>query len=68
MRALRTVHSDDTEVTVVFPGGIAVTLELAGKSIDISASARGRPALVRTDLEARPRITVDIVETRGPED
>ncbi len=65
---MQTVHSDDTEVMVVFPGGIAVTLDLAGKSIDISASARGRPALVRTDLEARPRITLDIVETRGPEE
>src|SRR5437588_10745251 len=57
---VRTVHSDDMEVTVVFPGGIAVTLGLAGKSIDLSASARGRPALVRTDLEPRPLITVEI--------
>lgn len=65
---MKTVHVDDTEIQVVFPGGIAVTLDLAGKSLDVSASAHGRPALVRTELDARRRITLDIVETRGPEE
>ncbi len=65
---IHTVRVDDTEVRVVFPGGIAVQLSLAGKSIDISASVRERPALVRSDIDAHPQITVDIVETRGPEE
>ncbi len=65
---MQTVRATDGEVTVVFPGGIAVALILAGKSIDISASVGGRPALVRAVLDAHPRVTVDIVETRGPEE
>lgn len=67
--AVQTVHADDgREVTIVFPGGIAVSLALAGKSLDIQAAVQGRPALVRTDLDARPVVTVDIVERRGPEE
>lgn len=65
---LLTVRADDPEVKVVFPGGVAVELSLAGKSIDIRASVSERPALVRTDIDALPQVTVDIVETRGPEE
>lgn len=64
---MQTVHANDSgEVTVVFPGGIVVVLALAGKSLDIQAVVQGRPALVRTEIEARPTVTVDIVERRGP--
>jgi len=66
---VQTVHADDDgEVTIVFPGGITVALALAGKSLDIQAVVQGRPALVRTDVEARPVVTVDIVERRGPQE
>lgn len=65
---MQTVRADDAEVIVMFPGGIAVELSLAGKSIDISASVHGRPALVRADRDAHPRVTLDVVETRGPEE
>ena len=65
---VRTVQLDDEDVRIVFPGGIAVALTLAGKSLDIRASVKDRPALVRSDIAALPQITVDIVETRGPED
>lgn len=64
-----TFQADDSdEVTVVFPGGVAVGLALAGKSLDIRATVGGRPALVRTGVEALPVATVDIVERRGPEE
>jgi len=63
---MQTVRATDAEITVVFPSGIAVALMLAGKSIDVSASVGGRPALVRADLDAYPQVTVDIVETREP--
>ncbi len=64
-----TLRGDDSgEVTVVFPGGIAVGLALAGKSLDIQATVGGRPALVRADVDAVPVVTVDIVERRGPEE
>ncbi len=64
-----TFEADESqEVTVVFPRGIAVALTLAGKSLDIQALVRGRPALVRTDIDALPLVTVDIVERRGPEE
>lgn len=64
-----TVRADeDQEVTVIFPRGIAITLTLAGKSVDIKAVVGGRPALVRSDLDALPLITVDVVERRGPEE
>ncbi len=64
-----TLRADDSrEVTVVFPGGIAVGLALAGKSLDIQAAVGGRRALVRTDVDALPVVTVDIVERRGPEE
>jgi hypothetical protein len=64
-----TFRADDSqEVTVVFPGGIAVALALAGKSLDIQAVVGGRPALVRSDIDALPLVTVDIVERRGPEE
>lgn len=65
---MQTIHVDDTEVKLVFPGGIAIELTAAGKSIDIRASVKERPALVRSDIAALPQITVDIVEARGPED
>jgi hypothetical protein len=66
---MQTLHADDTrEVTIVFPDGISVEVALAGKSLDIQATVRGHPALVRTDVEARPVVTVDIVERRGPEE
>jgi hypothetical protein len=55
-------------VTIIFPDGISVEVTLAGKSLDIQAAVKGRPALVRTDVEARPVVTVDIVERRGPEE
>ena len=64
-----TVRADATqEVTVVFSRGIAITLTLAGKSLDIQAVVGGRPALVRSDLDALPLITIDVVERRGPEE
>lgn len=65
---MRTVHLDDVEVTIVFPGGVAVELTLAGKSLDISASVKNREALVRSDVAALPRVTIDIVEPRGPDE
>jgi hypothetical protein len=65
---VRTIHLDDLEVTVVFPGGIALEVRLAGKSVDLRASVGERPALLRSGLAAEPQITVDIVERRGPED
>jgi hypothetical protein len=65
---VQTVRAEETEVAIAFPGGIVVTLALAGKSVDISAAVKGRPALVRSHLDAHPMITVDIVETRGPEE
>lgn len=65
---VQTVHVDGPEVEIIFPGGIALALALAGKSIDISASVKGRRALVRSDVDARPQVTVDIVEARGPEE
>ncbi|HTD47683.1 MAG TPA: hypothetical protein VK881_10510 [bacterium] len=65
---VQTVHVNDPEVKIVFPGGIAVEVTLAGKTMDISASVRGRPALVRIDMDARPQVTLDIVEARGPEE
>ncbi len=62
-----TVRADESEeVTVVFPRGIAITLTLAGKSLDIQAVVGGRLALVRSDIDALPTITVDVVERRGP--
>ncbi|HEV2439992.1 MAG TPA: hypothetical protein VGX97_08010 [bacterium] len=60
-------HVDELEATIVFPGGVAVELSLAGKSVDVRAFVGGRSALVRTDLDARPAVTIDIVERRGPE-
>ncbi len=65
---MQTVRADEGEVKLLFPGGIAVELTLAGKSIDIRAFVKDRAALVRSDVAALPQITVDIVETRGPED
>ncbi len=65
---VQTVEADAGEVKILFRGGIAVELALAGKSIDIRAFVKDRAALVRSDLAALPQITVDIVETRGPED
>lgn len=65
---MQVVRADDVEVTVTFPGGIAIELTLAGKSLDVSATVHGRPALVRADLDAHPRITLDVVETRGPDE
>jgi hypothetical protein len=66
---MQTLHADDSrEVTIIFPDGIAVEIALAGKSLDIQAAVGGRRALVRTDVEARPVVTVDIVERRGPEE
>ena len=65
---MRTIQVDDPEIQIVFPDGISVELVLAGKSIDISASVKGRPALVRSDIDAQPQITLDIVEARGPEE
>jgi len=66
---VQTLHADEhREVTIIFPDGIAVEVTLAGKSLDIQAVVKGRPALVRTDVEARPVVTVDIVERRGPEE
>ncbi len=65
---MRTVCLDELEVILVFPGGVAMELTLAGKSIDISASVNERAALVRSDVAALPRITIDIVEPRGPEE
>lgn len=66
---MQTIRANsDQVVTVLFPGEIAVELALAGKSLDIRATVKGRRALVRTDVEARPLVTVDIVERRGPED
>ncbi len=65
---VQTVHAEDAEVRIVFPGGVAVEVALAGKSIDLRATVREQPALMRTDVEARPQVTVDIVETRGPEE
>ena len=63
------IRADDSrEVMIIFPGGIAVEVTLAGKSLDIQAAVGGRPALVRTDVDARPLVTVDIVERRGPEE
>jgi len=63
-----TLSVDDVEVTIVFPGGVALDLALAGKSLDIRASVQGRTALVRAGLDARPELTIDIVERRGPEE
>lgn len=68
LTVLTFLADDSHEVTVVFPGGIAVALALAGKSLDIQAVVGGRPALVRSDVEALPTVTVDIVERRGPEE
>jgi hypothetical protein len=66
---MQTFHADDSrEATIIFPDGIAVEVALAGKSLDIRAVVGGRRALVRTELEARPVVTVDIVERRGPEE
>ncbi len=65
---MQTVRVDEGEVKILFPGGLAVELTLAGKSIDIRAFVKDRAALVRSNLAALPQITVDIVETRGPED
>jgi hypothetical protein len=65
---VQTIHVDGPEVTIAFPGGITVELILAGKSIDVCASVKGRPALVRSDVDARPQVTLDIVEARGPEE
>lgn len=65
---VRTIHLDDLEATLVFPGGIALEVRLAGKSLDLRASAGERPALLRSGLAAEPQITVDIVESRGPEE
>ena len=66
---MQTLHADESrEVTIIFPDGITVALALAGKSLDIQAAVKGRRALVRTDVETRPVVTVDIVERRGPEE
>lgn len=63
-----TFHTGDLEVIVAFPGGVELELSLAGKSVDIRATVHGHRALVRTDLDAKPAATVDIVERRGPEE
>lgn len=65
---MQTIEVADSEVRIVFPGRIVVEVTLAGKTIDLRASVRERPALVRSDLAALPQLTVDIVETRGPEE
>lgn len=65
---MQTVVLDDLEVKVVFPGGVTLVLNLAGKSVDIRAFFKERPVLVRSEVVARPSMTVDLVETRGPED
>jgi len=66
---VQTVQADETrEVRILFPDGIAVELTLAGKSLDIQAAVKGRAALVRTEVDARPVVTVDIVERHGPEE
>jgi hypothetical protein len=62
------VRADDLQATILFPGGIAVEVSLAGKSLDLRAWVRERPALLRVGTAAEPRITVDIVERRGPEE
>jgi hypothetical protein len=63
-----TFRAEELEATVIFPGGVAVELSLAGKSVDVRASVAGREALVRADLYAQPSVTIDIVERRGPEE
>jgi hypothetical protein len=63
-----TFHAADLEAVIVFPGGVALELSLAGKSVDIRATVHGRHALLRTDLDAKPAATIDIVERRGPEE
>jgi ABC-type nitrate/sulfonate/bicarbonate transport system substrate-binding protein len=60
------VEASDVEVEILFPSGVSVRLLLAGKSLDVSASVGGRPALVRSDVRASPQITLDILEPRGP--
>jgi hypothetical protein len=65
MPAFRT---EECEATIIFPGGVAVELSLAGKSVDVRAFVAGREALVRADLYAQPSVTIDIVERRGPEE
>ena len=66
---MQTVETDETrEVRIIFPDGITIELALAGKSLDIQAAVKGRAALVRTEVDARPVVTVDIVERRGPEE
>ena len=63
-----TFYAGDLEAVVVFPGGVALELSLAGKSVDVRATVHGRRALVRSGLEATPTVTLDIVERRGPEE
>lgn len=63
-----TFHAEDLEAVVVFPGGVALELSLAGKTIDVQATVDGRRALLRTGLEATPTATLDIIERRGPEE
>jgi hypothetical protein len=65
---MQTVVLDDVEVKVVFPGGVALVLNLAGKRVDIRAFFQERAVLVRSEAVARPAMTVDLVEARGPED
>jgi hypothetical protein len=65
----RIIHANgDEEVTIAFPGGIDIVVALAGKSLDLRATVKGRPALVRTEVDARSVVTVDIVERRASEE
>ncbi len=65
---MQTVQVDDFEVTIVFPGGVALEVVLAGKSVDVRARVKARAALVRAGVAAEPQITLDIVERHGPEE
>ena len=65
---MQTVHAADLDVTVVFPGGVALELSLAGKSVDVRARVKERAAFVRAGTAAEPQVTLDIVERRGPEE
>ena len=62
---VQTVHVNDPEVKIVFPGGIAVEVTPAAM---ITIAQGSCPALVRIDMDARPQVTLDIVEARGPEE
>ncbi len=64
----RVIRLDDVEATLLVPGGIAVELSLAGKSLDLRARVRERAALLRVGTDADLQVTVDIVERREAEE